>query len=250
MECKNCGNNFEGNFCNLCGQNSKVERLNFSSIVNEISDSIFQVNRGFFFTFKELSVRPGHAIREFIEGHRKYYFKPLAYALTLSTVYFVLSSLSGLNTFLGEIISGFTGATKENGIDSFSNVLIWFADNYAYTILLLIPVFSISSYLAFLGKGYNYWENLVLNSYITGHQAIIYSISLIPSIIWPDFYYTEVFIFLFTIFYSFWTFRQFFRELKLMETILRIVFVYLLNFVLINGILFVFSLGSIIVGKV
>ena len=29
VECKNCGNGFEGNYCNLCGQPAETHRINF-----------------------------------------------------------------------------------------------------------------------------------------------------------------------------------------------------------------------------
>ncbi len=36
MEFKNCGNNFEGNFCNNCGQSSKVDIINWKYLVNSV----------------------------------------------------------------------------------------------------------------------------------------------------------------------------------------------------------------------
>lgn len=68
MICKNCKNTFEGNFCNRCGQSSKVRKINFRYVLDEVPNSIFQIDRGFLFTVKELFTRPGHSIREFIKG--------------------------------------------------------------------------------------------------------------------------------------------------------------------------------------
>lgn len=56
INCKNCENQFEGHFCNQCGQKANVQRINFSYLVNEFSKGIFQIERGLFFTIKELFV--------------------------------------------------------------------------------------------------------------------------------------------------------------------------------------------------
>jgi len=145
MNCKNCDNKIEGNFCTYCGQNVKVDRLNLPNFLTEISDSVFQLNRGLFYTIKELFIRPGHAIRDFIQGKRKEYFKPITYVLTLSTLYFLVSQISDNPTLIDDFFSGATdGVQGKNSIAKFP-LVEWLSDNYAYTTLLLIPIFSFLS---------------------------------------------------------------------------------------------------------
>lgn len=142
MRCKNCDNSINGNFCTLCGQNSKIERINLRNFLNELSSGIFQVNKGFFFTLKELFTRPGHSIREFIIGKRKNHFKPIAFVLTMSTIYFFVSKISDSPTIIDNFFSGFNNAGEENDITTNSSKLVkWLSENYAYTTLLLLPFF-------------------------------------------------------------------------------------------------------------
>ena len=235
-----------------CGQNSRVDKINLSNLLKELSDNIFQINYGFFFTIKELFIRPGHSIREFIIGKRKNHFKPISYTLVLSTVYFIFSQIIDKKTFLAEFISGFSESAREKGLGSFnffSTTLDWLINNHAYTTLFLIPLYSLASYIAFLGKGYNYLENVVINSYIIGQQAIIYSIFLIPSIFIANDYYIELAAVIFSITYAFWAFRTFYIKSGITETTLRSALIYFLNFVFLNGVLFVFILGTIILGR-
>ena len=91
MICKNCDHDFDGDYCNNCGQKSTVQNINFKFLIDEISNTVFQVNRGLFFTVKELFVRPGHSIREFLNGKRKQHFKPLAFVLVVSTIYVLVT---------------------------------------------------------------------------------------------------------------------------------------------------------------
>ena len=177
MNCKNCDKTVDGNFCAHCGQSIKVDKLNLPNFLTEISDSVFQLNRGLFFTIKELFFRPGHTIREFLIGRRKGHFKPIAFVLIMSTVYLLISRISDHSTIIDDFLLGFsvTGEERELLTNS-SKFLNWLSENYAYTILLLLPVFSLASYLSFKGLGQNYLEHIVINSYITGQQAIFYSI--------------------------------------------------------------------------
>lgn len=87
MKCKNCGNTFEGNFCNYCAQKSNVQRINAENLLHEILAGLFNLNKGFFYTMKKLSVAPGSAIREYLIGKRKYFFKPIGYFFVLTTLY-------------------------------------------------------------------------------------------------------------------------------------------------------------------
>ena len=233
MTCKNCNKNFDGNFCNNCGQNSNVGRINFSYLTDEISNSVLQVNRGIFFTIKELFIRPGHSIREFIEGKRKQHFKPLAFVLLLSTIYVLLTYFIGTKTFLGDAISGIIDATSKGDKELSKSVIIlnWLANNYAYSTLLLLPVFSLASFLAFKKAKYNYFEHLILNLYIQGQQIVIYILFLFLHYTLPSASYIlqglPVF---FSILFTFIVFIQFFESRKLITKIILTILTYILYF--------------------
>lgn len=238
MKCKNCDNIIDGNYCSKCGQNSKVDKITLSNFITEISDSIFQINSGLIFTIKELTIRPGHSIRKYIKGERKNYFKPIAYALALSTVYFLISKLSTENTYLVNLLDGFndgytdSGARNQELTSNLSLVTEWFKNNFAYAALILIPIYSFATYLAFLRSGFNYLEHIVLNSYIVGQQAIIYSVLILIDQIF-DAHLIRLISFLLIILYAFWVFWQFFSEEKRIYIILRTILTYILKLIII-----------------
>ncbi len=41
MNCKNCENIVIGKYCSNCGQKSSIDRINFSNVLNEFSESLF-----------------------------------------------------------------------------------------------------------------------------------------------------------------------------------------------------------------
>jgi hypothetical protein len=86
MNCKNCSQIINGNFCTHCGQSTKVDRINLSNFLSELSEGIFQINKGLFYSVKELFLRPEYNIRAYLNGKIKNHFKPIAYVFILSTV--------------------------------------------------------------------------------------------------------------------------------------------------------------------
>lgn len=239
MNCKNCGHIVDGKFCSNCGQNSKVGRINLPAILNEFSESIFHINKGFFYTLRELCTRPGKSIREFLHGKRKNHFKPIAYVLTLSTLYFLITQVTNQNTWAEDIMTGWmNGATEQNAGAGIPKIATWFAKNYAYTALMLLPLFSLASYLSFFKFGKNYFEHFVINSYITGQQAILYALfAIVETVAKSD--AVEAFSLLGVIPYTFWVFWQFFSEGNRTMNILRSIMTYILYLI--------FSLGLLLV---
>ena len=239
MNCKNCGEIVQGKHCSHCGQNSNVGKITLSNLLNELSDIIFQVNRGFFYTLLELFRRPGKSIKEYLNGKRRNHFKPIAYVLILSTIYFLISQITGQNTWMDDLITGFSSGVYDAGdMTEVPTILNWFSKNIAYTTLLLLPVFSFASYLSFSGLGTNYLEHFVLNTYVTGQQAIFYLFfALIKKII--DSEIMEALPFLIAFSYALWVFWQFFKKGNRIVNILRSILTYILNLIFSTVILLV-----------
>lgn len=232
MNCKNCEQLVDGNYCPHCGQSARVEKINLPNFLKELSAGVFQVDKGFFYSFKELFVRPGPSIREYLAGKRKNHFKPIAYVLTLSAIYFLLSRALGSETFLSDFVIGFFNAGSGSGVEAGQfAALNWFANNYAYAILLLLPLYSLASYLAFLRAGFNYLEHFVLNSYITGQQAAIYSLSSVLSLMGGNDGLLVSITLCISVSYAFWVFWQFFSEQSRLAVVLRSLLAYAISLV-------------------
>lgn len=88
--CKNCNNQFEGNFCNNCGQAANTHKLNMHFIWHDLKHGLFHFDNGIFYTIAQLLTKPGYTIREIIDGKRVKHFKPLSFIVVLATVYGLL----------------------------------------------------------------------------------------------------------------------------------------------------------------
>lgn len=233
MNCKNCNEIVEGNFCPNCGQTTTVDKINVSNFLKEISGSVFQVNKGLLFTIRELFVRPGISIHDYFEGKRKPFFKPLAYAFALSTLYYLISRIFGSATFIDDFTTGWANEAPVEGIEDQQKILLnWFGKNHAYSVLLLLPLFSLASYLAFRKFKFNFLEHVVLNAYITGQQAIFYMATSIFFGSIGESGIHELVGVLLSMAYTTLVYWQFFSEAKRVGIIIRTTVTYLLYLVI------------------
>lgn len=246
--------------CKNCGQSARIKEVNLKYILQEIPNSVFQVDRGLLYTIKELFTRPGHTIREYLGGKRIAHFKPIAFVLLLATLYVLLSLIIDQNTLLGDIVNGFSQASKdriERGDGIFSKAmprinsfLTWMSDNYAYTTLILLPFGALTTFIAFLGEGYNYFEHLIINLYIEGQKLVIYLLFVLVLYIISNETledYLEAALFFIPILFAAWTFVQLSTRGKKVITILRLLLSYVLYFILFNVVI---TLGILIIAGI
>lgn len=242
--CKNCENIFEGNFCNLCGQNSHTHKINFHYVVHEIQHSIFHVDGGIFYTIKELTKRPGNSIREFIEGKRVKHFKPVTYVIILSIIHSFLEHKINKNPFIEDGLLGVLKSLRDNNKVNNGNFEIfeWLIHHYSYTALLLIPIFSLSSWIAFKKSKYNYFENLTLNTFLFGQVTLIFIVSLPLSMIFKDNSNIDLVRLLLSVIFTFGAYFQFFNTINKFSRVLNTLLTYIL-FVFFSMILLAILVG-------
>lgn len=248
MKCKNCENTVSKNFCSHCGQRTSVTAINFRTLKDEFQNNIFQINRGFLFTIKQLIVRPGHAIRDFISGKRKPFYKPLSFLLVTTTIYIFVSYLLDVDSFLANFLNdfkeGFDNAKTEN--DKFklndTGIIEWLKTNQTYLVFVFVPVFSLASYIAFFKNKYNYYEHLVLQLYITGQQFIIITVFTCA------FFFNEEILAITNltacVLFSLLTYWQFFKEKSFVNILFKYILIHILSYIL----YFIISVITIFIG--
>ncbi|WP_298418709.1 DUF3667 domain-containing protein [uncultured Kordia sp.] len=94
--CKNCNTPLNGNYCIVCGQKSTVSKITIKETLQDILDMFFSVNAPLMVTLKYLCINPGKVFREFIQGKRKTYYKPVPFFILMTVLYVLMSSI--LNT--------------------------------------------------------------------------------------------------------------------------------------------------------
>jgi Protein of unknown function (DUF3667) len=153
--CKNCNTHFKGNFCSQCGQSAKEDYINAKYFLHDIPHSILHIDKGFFYTLKQLFISPGKTLSDYLAGKRVKHFKPFAFVVLLSTICTLL--IKGIS-YLYHINVSY------NLIQKYPSILIF----------IMIPVLSLVTWLFFRRKEYNYWEHFLVNTYLAAYLNIFF----------------------------------------------------------------------------
>lgn len=94
-ECATCGTRFEGNYCPRCGQSASIGRYSFKKALLLFLDVWGIGNRGMFRTLRDLLLRPGYMIRDYLRGMQMAYFPPFKLFFLLIALSFLVNT--GLN---------------------------------------------------------------------------------------------------------------------------------------------------------
>jgi len=178
--CANCGHTIEQNFCPNCGQ-KKYHRIDGTYIKEEIQYTLLHTNKGFFYTIKNLLKNPGKTTRDYLDGNRVKHYKPLLLAFVLSGIttfitYKVLNLGEVIEEFLTQKMGSQQGAFDATAFNTFS------ANYLSLIMMLLIPLGAFLSYLVFRKQMHNYFEHIVINSYLYSFWAICTALVLYPII--------------------------------------------------------------------
>lgn len=235
--CKNCNTIYKGNFCNNCGQSAETHKINWHFLWHDIQHSLLHFDAGIPYSIKQLFTRPGHSIREFIEGKRVNHFKPLSLVTVLAALYGFLWHHFEINLFTN---------TNDVQID-WAKFNEWTSTHFAWVTIATIPLFTLGTYICFRKQGYNFVEYFVLNTF-KASQKLFISILLFPLLYYFDgtSKISTVInsIYLFDIILIFWTNIQFFNKMPKAKAFgLSILshIIFLLSFILIGSLIILFK---------
>lgn len=94
-ECSSCGTEYQGNYCPRCGQSSTVDRFSFKKALQHFLDVWGMGNRSMFRSLRDLVLRPGYMIRDYLSGMQSAYFPPFKMFFILLTFFIIIEQ--GIN---------------------------------------------------------------------------------------------------------------------------------------------------------
>ena len=205
--CKKCNNEFEGNYCFNCGHPQKIERINSGYIISEIA-SVLNFQKGIFHTIKELLIKPGQNIRQFISEDRNRLVKPILFIIICSLTYTVFVQIF-------EFKDGYINFHFDDSNSAMSLIFQWITQNYGYSNILMAVFVAIWIKMFYRKYDYNFYEILILLLFISGMQMLMFALlgaleSLIKTPILTFGTY-------FVLIYAFWAIGQFFDKRKILN---------------------------------
>ena len=164
--CKKCKSEISQNYCSNCGSPAKLKRINAQYIVNEIG-SVLNFDKGILYTIRELILRPGKTIRQFIQEDRNRLVKPIVFIIVCSLVYSIIQQIFNFE-------DGYVGYSfeKESTINS---IFDWVSKNYGYSNILMGIFIAFWLKIFFRKYGYNFYEILILLCFVMGIGMLLFS---------------------------------------------------------------------------
>ncbi|MFZ4478037.1 MAG: DUF3667 domain-containing protein, partial [Saprospiraceae bacterium] len=92
MICKNCTQEFEGNYCPECGQKASTKRFTTRFLLKDVVKKEFPIDKGVLYTTRRLITAPGPMVREYLDGKRVNYTKPFQYLLLIVAISLLIFS--------------------------------------------------------------------------------------------------------------------------------------------------------------
>ncbi|PSK91139.1 DUF3667 domain-containing protein [Taibaiella chishuiensis] len=165
--CNSCQQDIPENYCSKCGTPARLKRIDRHYIQHEI-EHILHLEKGIFYTVKELVVQPGESINTFILNNRNRLVKPIVFIIVTSLIYTVT------NHFF-HIEEGYLNFDKTNtaGINPVNQ---WVQHHYGYANIIMGVFIACWQKLFFRKYGYNFFELLIVLCFVQGVGMLLFSL--------------------------------------------------------------------------
>lgn len=179
MACQNCDHEYTGRYCSQCGQRADTHPVNWHYIWHEIPHSVWHVDHGIAYTLRQLVVRPGHTIREFLEGRRVNHYRPLALLLMLGAALLFVQHGLGVS-FMKASQEMFDSKPASAHAQAFQTKMFdWMERNQTLVYILMIPFYAFGNWLMFRRQRYNYPQMLVVSTFITNFNMLLSLVTVV-----------------------------------------------------------------------
>ncbi|WP_125720883.1 DUF3667 domain-containing protein [Flavobacterium ustbae] len=236
--CKNCNTTFTGKFCNNCGQTAETHPITVAYLWHDIQHSLLHFDKGIIYSFRELFSRPGHSVREFIEGKRVKHFKPLSLVVVTASLYAFLYHYFDINIFQ---------SADQNPEVDISDFKKWTTDHFSWFTIITIPIYTIGTYVCFRKQGHNFIEYFVLNTF-KASQRLLVQILAFPFLYYyngtPKINTVLNFVYVLGLVLIFWTNLQFFNKISKLKVFLLSILSHLIFLTLFFIFIFLVLLAS------
>jgi len=194
------------------------KRINSSYIIYEIQH-LLHIESGFLYTVKQLFIRPGKLVRNFILDDRSKVTKPLIFLIfsgTIFTLIFHFFHIEYVFFSFDQKIGNIDGFLEKKAISDWTN------NHIGYSSLIIGFFIALWTTLFFKKHKYNVYEITILLCYSVGQGLLIISLFTLVSIIFKTKSIASIGVFA-SYFYIFWSIGQFFGEKRIINYVKAII---------------------------
>jgi len=164
--CKSCNAVLAGNFCSNCGHPAKTKRIDGHYIMHEI-EHVLHFEKGILYTVKELMIKPGTSVKEFLAENRSRLVKPIIFIIITSLIYTLI-------THFFHIEEGYINFSLDKN-SALTAISSWIQNHYGYANILMGIFIAFWLKVFFKKHEYNFFETLILLCFVMGMGMLIYA---------------------------------------------------------------------------
>ncbi len=170
MNCKNCDTEVSQSYCPNCGQPAKLKRIDAHYIQHEI-EHLLHFERGFLYTVKELVLRPGKSIREYLNDNRSRLVKPVVFIIVTSLIFTILAGIFHVETSYIQF--------REAKSTNIGLIFNWIQGHYGYTNIIMGIFVAFWIKIFFKKYGYNFFEIIIQWCFVMGIGMLICTLQVV-----------------------------------------------------------------------
>lgn len=168
ITCKNCGAGVLDAYCHHCGQSTSTGRITFRETFQNLLSATFSLEGPLLYTTKTLITNPGKVFREFLEGKRQSYYKPVSFFVVFTAVYIIIRLMLDYDPLEGNLSNEDLQNSRAAEIQTVvSEAARFMVAHINY--IMFFAAFSIGLILKMLfSRRYNLAEYTAIGFFITG----------------------------------------------------------------------------------
>jgi hypothetical protein len=189
--CLNCGQPLEKAllYCPACGQKAAIHRISFHELWHDVVHYFTHADKGIFQLFVQLAKQPGVVAREYIEGKRSKYFKPLNFWLIVAGMLVFVTGIfykpnDKRSQSMEQAAQRIQNPVKKQQVLAMAGrtrTVTKITGKYSNVInMVATPLLTVFFWLIYYKGKYNYIEHLVANMYFVGFIMIFYALVFFP----------------------------------------------------------------------
>lgn len=140
-QCVNCGHEYTGNYCPMCGQKDGAKRITWVSLWRNFMMIWGMDSHSLPVSLWQLIWRPGYFIGDYLDGHRQVSYPPVKMLFIVAVIYAIL-----VQTF--RMLNGDAPPLDES-VSVLEPVFRWMGDNPAWTALGMTFVMTLPTSILF-----------------------------------------------------------------------------------------------------
>lgn len=243
--CKNCQQPITDMYCSNCGEPAVLKRIDSHYLTHEVQH-LLHFEKGFFYTVRELFIRPGQGIQTYINDNRKKFIKPIPFLIFTSLIYTIINNLFHVEERMFKLNEAEL-SKHPDAQSAVTHMLQWIQGHYGYANIMMGGVIALLLLLFFRKYKYNIFEITILLCFVMGEGMLLMAVfSILFGITKIKALYTIMGVLSFL--YSSWAIAQFYDKSKF-SSYIKAFFAYLIGAILFYVVVIVLGVMIDVVGK-